>query len=165
MLALAEYLFQYGLVITACLMLAWTWLWARKHSISKNRWFRHLPLLFAGIMAGSAVYQPIVISSPKSGVIVHPGDTVPVTVVLHPAFLSALFPSVRVDLPRCWDCIEAPAGMSSQGALSGSPYVFYISIPKAQPQGVLATSASAAKAAGSKPAMRSPYVELNIQPK
>lgn len=164
MLKLLAYLFEFRLIVASGLMLVWGVMVAIKHTASTRLWFRLMPLVFAIVMLGSTIYHPISITSPMTGVVAHPGDSIPVTVELHPAFLSALFPSVGLDLPACWTCNTAPTGVKTHGVLAGSPYRFVIELPKTVPDGILVTSATAAMDTGRHPAMRSAFIELVVKP-
>ena len=165
MLKLIAYLFEFRLFVASFLMLIWAVMLAIKHTNLKRWWFRLIPLACVTIFLGSIIYHPVVIASPKTGVVVHPGDSIPVTIELHPAFLSALFPFVGVDLPKCWSCATAPAGVMTHGTLTGSPYRFTIELPKSLPSGVLVTSATAGMAGSRHPAIRSAFIELVVKPK
>lgn len=163
MIGLAAWIFEYRTLPAAGAMLVWAVVQGRKYPVSQRRWFRRAPLVFAALMLGNVLYQPIKISSPQSGKVVHPGDKVQVTVELRPAFLSVLFPSVNVDLPECWSCKAPPAGVVTYGALTGSPYHFTIDLPRNLPPGVLVTSATASPKGSSHAAMRSKFVELVVK--
>jgi len=128
MLTVVAYLLQCGPEIALGLIVIPGILLGRKRAVSKRRWF---PLILAItgsiILLASEIDHPIVITSPKSGVIVHSGDSVPITVELHPAFRSALYPSVGVEMPRRWSCIGGPpcgSKVRSRVRLISSPCIF-----------------------------------------
>ena len=163
MLKTIAYLFEYRLLVASSLMLLWVVLLAKKNPNSKRWWFRLMPLVFVAIVLESTIASPLAISSPKTGTVVHPGDSIPVKIEIHPAFLSVLFPSIGVDLPKCWSCTTAPAGITVHGVLAGPPYSFEIKLPKSVPNGVLVTSATAAIAGSRHTALRSEFIELVVK--
>ncbi|MDE2582607.1 MAG: hypothetical protein KGL52_13315 [Rhodospirillales bacterium] len=163
MLKVAAYCYEYSLFLAAGAMVAWTMLVARKHLVTRYRWFRLAPLALAGLTFGKVLFHPIVIVSPVSGTVFHPGEKVPVSVAIHPSFLTALFPAVNVDLPKCWTCKSSPAGIAVSGVLSGALDHFTIALPKDLAPGVLVTSAVAGMNGSMHPAMRSRYVELVVK--
>ena len=163
LLTFIAYLLQYATEIVLGLMLIQSVLLMRKRAVLKRRWFGLiLPITCFLIFLVPLVYHPITITSPKSGVIVHPGDSLPITVELHPTFLSALYPSVGVEMPRCWDCLEGAQGVLVEGVLAGSPYQFTMHLPKTLRSGVLATSATAGVTASRPQAMHSANIELVV---
>lgn len=165
MQALVTFLVEYALIIASGLMLLWAVLVMSKRAITKRLWFRLFPFVFVLIVLAKTVYHPLVITSPKSGVIIHPGESIQVTVKMYPAFLSTLFPSVGVDIPRCPSCKDTPEGVLVYGALTGSPYHFTIEFPKTLPSGVLVTSATAGISGQQRPIMRSAFIKFIVKTK
>jgi hypothetical protein len=160
---LAAYVFEYGMFILAGMMFVWSFALLSNRAFTKRPSFRLFPLIFSIIMFSRVFYSPISITSPASHTIVHPGERVTLTIELRPAFLSTMFPSVGLTLYRCYTCTDWPPGVITEGALTGSPYTFAISIPQSQPAGEMFVDAYASIKLGERAAMRSTGVGLVVK--
>lgn len=162
-LKLVAYVYMYGPLVIALLLLV-TSLFAWKSPIFGRSWkYRSILYVFIVVTLTSAIHTPIVITSPANHTVVHPGENVPLRIVLRPAFLSKLFPWVGLDVSRCYTCTDWPNGVVAKGALTGSPYTFTVVIPKNQPAGEIYVNAYAVLQMGGHAAMRSGGLGLVVE--
>jgi hypothetical protein len=160
----AAYIYQYALFIAAGLLFLWGFTTWKNHTFTKRLLFRLCPLMFAILMVLRAFYTPIVITSPPNHTTIHPGDKVNLRVELTPSFLSSLFPWVGLTLYSCYTCTKSPSGVSTEGALIGSPYTFVLNIPKNQSPGEIVVEAYASMKMVERAAVRSSGVGLKVEP-
>jgi hypothetical protein len=164
MLTLAAYIFQYGLFILAGLMYAWSFALRKNYAFTKRLFFRVFPFVFAIMVFAKVSYSPIVITSPPNHTVIHPGEKVLLRVELTPAFLSSLYPWEGLRLYRCYTCTDWPPGISTEGALTGSPYTFILNIPQNQPADEIFVDAYSSMKMGEHAAVRSRNVDLVVNP-
>jgi hypothetical protein len=160
---LGAHIFEYRLFILSGLMFVWVFCHLKNYFFTKRLPFKVFPLIFAVIMFGLVFYSPITISSPLDHTLVHPGDKVALKVEVMPRFLSSLYPWVGVSLYRCYTCTDSPPGVSTDGALTGSPYTFTVNLPTNQPVGEIFVDAYASIRMGDHPAIRSKGVGLVVK--
>lgn len=166
MLAMA-YLYQYGMFILCALMAAWGFASLRKRSFTQRTPYKVIPFVFSIAMFAWVLrltFLPsITIVSPPDHTIIHPGDKVKLKIEMNPAFISNLFPFVSLRVYRCYTCADWPKGVSTEGALTGSPYTFMVNIPPNQPVGEIVVDAYASIKSGDGAAIRSRGIGLMVK--
>jgi hypothetical protein len=160
---LGAYAFEYRWFILSGLMFVWVFCRFKDHFFTKRLAFKIFPFFVAIAMLVFILNSPITISSPLNHTLVHPGDKVVLKIELTPRFLSNLYPWVGLSLYSCYTCSDAPRGVSTEGALTGSPYIFTVNVPTSQPEGEIFVDAYAAVRMGDHPAIRSKGVGLVVK--
>jgi hypothetical protein len=162
MTLLGAYAFECRWFILSGLM--FVWVFCRLKDIFTNRLaFKIFPFFVAVAMLVFTFWSPIAISSPLNNTLIHPGDKIVFKVELTPKFLSSLYPWVGLSLYSCYTCSDAPRGVSTEGALTGSPYIFTVNVPTSQPEGEIFVDAYATVRMGDHPAIRSKGVGLVVK--